>query len=121
MENLAIYAASRWRKQVRRALAIGGSLAAAAGAILWFLLLVSTAADTAIFARHYPLLIGLNAAIAICLVGLVSWQLHSLWREHRAQVFGARLKLRLMLMFGLVAVVPGALVYGCLLYTSRCV
>jgi nitrogen fixation/metabolism regulation signal transduction histidine kinase len=27
-------------------------------------------------------------------------------------VFGARLKLRLMLMFGVIAVLPGALVYG---------
>lgn len=97
---------------MRRGLAIGGALAAAIGAILWFLLLVTTAADTAIFSRHYPLLIGMNVLIALSLLGLVGWQLHSLWREHRAQVFGARLKLRLMLMFGLVAVVPGTLVYG---------
>jgi len=97
---------------VRRVLAISGALAAAIGAILWFLLLVSTSADTTIFARRYPLLIGLNAVIALALVILVGWQLASLWREHRAKVFGARLKLRLMLMFGMVAVVPGALVYG---------
>ncbi len=82
------------------------------GAILWFLLLLSTSAETTFFARRYPLLIGLNAIIALALVALVGWQLTSLWREHRAKVFGARLKLRLTLMFGLVAVVPGALVYG---------
>jgi nitrogen fixation/metabolism regulation signal transduction histidine kinase len=75
-------------------------------------LLLSTAADTAIFSRHYPLLIGLNIFLALAMVGLVSWQLRSLWRDYRAQIFGARLKLRLMLMFGVIAVLPGALVYG---------
>ncbi|MBL8431079.1 MAG: HAMP domain-containing protein [Dechloromonas sp.] len=97
---------------MKRLLAAGGAFAAALGAILWFLLLMSTAADTAIFTRHYPLLIGLNVVLALAMVGLVSWQLRSLWRDYRAQVFGARLKLRLMMMFGVIAVLPGALVYG---------
>ena len=97
---------------MKRFVAMGGALAATLGAILWFLLLMSTAADTAIFTRHYPLLIGLNAILALAMVGLVSWQLRSLWRDYRAQIFGARLKLRLMLMFGIIAVLPGALVYG---------
>ena len=87
-------------------------MAATLGAILWFLLLMSTAANTAIFTRHYPLLIGLNAILALAMVGLVTWQLRSLWRDYRAQVFGAQLKLRLMMMFGVIAVLPGALVYG---------
>ena len=97
---------------MKRLLAAGGAFAAALGAILWFLLLMSTAADTAIFTRHYPLLIGLNVVLALAMVGLVSWQLRSLWRDYRAQVFGARLKLRLMMMFGVIAVLPGALVYA---------
>jgi len=110
MESLADDLASGG--QVKRFVAAGGALAAALGAILWFLLLMSTAADTAIFTRHYPLLIGLNVVLALAMVGLVSWQLRSLWRDYRAQVFGARLKLRLMMMFGVIAVLPGALVYG---------
>ena len=110
MESLAGDLASGG--QVKRFVAVGGALAAALGAILWFLLLMSTAADTAIFTRHYPLLIGLNVVLALAMVGLVSWQLRSLWRDYRAQVFGARLKLRLMMMFGIIAVLPGALVYG---------
>jgi len=97
---------------VKRFLAAGGALAAAVGGILWFLLLMSTAADTVIFSRNYPLLIGLNIILALGMVGLVGWQLRSLWRDYQAQVFGARLKLRLMLMFGVIAVLPGALVYG---------
>ncbi|WP_170291421.1 sensor histidine kinase [Dechloromonas hortensis] len=97
---------------MKRFLAAGGALAAAVGGILWFLLLMSTAADTVIFSRNYPLLIGLNIILALGMVGLVGWQLRSLWRDYQAQVFGARLKLRLMLMFGVIAVLPGALVYG---------
>ena len=97
---------------MKRFLATSGALAAALGGIVWFLLLMSTAADTVIFSRNYPLLIGLNIVLALGMLGLVGWQLRSLWRDYQAQVFGARLKLRLMLMFGVVAVLPGALVYG---------
>ncbi len=97
---------------MKRFVAAGGAFAAAIGGILWFLLLMSTAADTVIFSRNYPLLIGLNIVLALGMVGLVGWQLRTLWRDYQAQVFGARLKLRLMLMFGIIAVLPGALVYG---------
>lgn len=97
---------------MRRFLVAGGAFLAAIGGILWFLLLMSTAADTVIFSRNYPLLIGLNIVLALSMLALVGWQLRSLWRDYQAQVFGARLKLRLMLMFGFIAVLPGALVYG---------
>ena len=85
--------------------------AASFGAILLFLL-ASASANTALFARHYPWLLGLNAIVALSLLGLVGWQVRALWRDHKAKVFGSRLKLRLMLMFGLMAVLPGVLVYS---------
>lgn len=97
---------------MKRFVAVGGAVAAALGGIVWFLLLMSTAANTAIFSSNYPLLIGLNVILALGMVLLVGSQLRSLWRDYQAQVFGARLKLRLMLMFGVIAVLPGALVYG---------
>jgi len=97
---------------VKRFVAIGGAVAGTLGVIAWFLLLMATAADTGIFTRHYPLLIALNVVLALAMVTLVSWQLSALWRDYRAQIFGARLKLRLMLMFGVIAVLPGALVYA---------
>ncbi len=85
--------------------------AASFGAILLFLL-ASASANTALFARHYPWLLGLNAIVALSLLALLGWQVRALWRDHRAKVFGSRLKLRLMLMFGLMAVLPGVLVYS---------
>lgn len=85
--------------------------AASFGGILLFLL-ASASANTALFARHYPWLLGLNAIVALSLLSLIGWQLRALWAEHRAQVFGSRLKLRLMLMFGLMAILPGLLIYA---------
>lgn len=82
----------------------------ALGAILLFLL-ASAGANTSLFARHYPLLLGLNVAIALALTVLVGIQLRSLWREYRLRQFGSRLKLKLMGMFLLLAIVPGSLIY----------
>jgi len=86
-------------------------VAASFGGILLFLL-ASASANTALFASHYPWLLGLNAVVALSLFALIVWQVRDLWREHRAKVFGSRLKLRLMLMFGLMAVLPGVLIYA---------
>lgn len=97
---------------MKRFVAAGIALSIAFGAVIWFLLLASTSANTALFASHYTLLLVLNGLLAVVLLGLVGWQLRSLWRDYRAKVFGARLKLRLMIMFGLIAVIPGLLVYG---------
>ncbi len=85
--------------------------AAALSAILLFLL-ASASANTALFAQNYPLLLGLNAVVAIALLALVVVQLRRFRREYRAKVFGSRLKLRLLTMLALMAVVPGALVYA---------
>ena len=76
------------------------------------LLLLSLASEnTALFARSYPLLLGLNVAVALGLLGLVAWLVAHLLREHRAAVFGSRLKLRLFAAFAALAVAPGALIY----------
>ena len=86
-------------------------VAASFGGILLFLL-ASASANTALFARHYPWLLALNAIVALSLFVLIVWQVRGLWQEHHAKVFGSRLKLRLMLMFGLMAVLPGVLIYA---------
>ena len=83
---------------------------AALGGILLFLL-ASATANSPLFAEHYPLLLGLNAAIALALLGLVAFQLSKLARQRRAKVFGSLLTFRVLVMFALVGVVPGLLVY----------
>jgi nitrogen fixation/metabolism regulation signal transduction histidine kinase len=86
---------------------IGGAVAA-----VGLFLLATASGDTAMFARHYPLLLGLNAALASLLAALVVTQLVILARRHRARVFGARLTLRLLVRFAALAVLPGLIVYA---------
>ena len=83
--------------------------AALAGVLLF--LLATASANVSLFARHYPLLLILNAVLAVALAALVAWQIVTLARKLRARVFGSRLTLRFLLLFALMAVVPGALVY----------
>lgn len=82
----------------------------ALGGILLFLL-AAASADSSLFAGHYPLLLVLNGVIAVALVGLVIYQLVTLRRALKARVFGSRLTLRFLLVFVLMAALPGALVY----------
>ncbi|HWU83908.1 MAG TPA: HAMP domain-containing protein, partial [Rhodocyclaceae bacterium] len=81
------------------------------GAALLFLL-ATASANSPLFAQHYAWLLGANAVIAAGLLLLVGSRLLRLRREYRAGVFGSRLKVRLLLMLSLMALLPGALVYG---------
>jgi nitrogen fixation/metabolism regulation signal transduction histidine kinase len=83
--------------------------AALAGVLLF--LLATASGNTTLFAQHYPLLLGLNAALAGLLAALVAWQMRSVWRKYRERAFGSRLTVRLLLLLSVMAVVPGALVY----------
>ncbi len=75
-------------------------------------LLATASANTELFARRYDVLLLLNGAMVVLLMGLVGYQLWRLRRNLRSGVFGSRLALRLVLLFALVAVLPGALVYA---------
>src|SRR3954452_7414151 len=88
-------------------LIIGGVVAA-----LGLFLLATASGDTAVFERQYPLILGLNAALAALLAALVGYQLVAIARRYRARVFGTRLTLRLLARFALLAVVPGLIVYA---------
>jgi len=83
--------------------------AALAGVLLF--LLATASGNTTQFAQHYPLLLGLNAALAGLLAVLVAWQIRGLWRKYRERAFGSRLTVRLLVLLAVMAVVPGALVY----------
>jgi len=75
-------------------------------------LLATAAANTTMFAQHYPLLLSLNGAIAVIMAGLVGYQIYILRRKLRSRVFGSKLTLRLAGLFALVGILPGALIYG---------
>jgi len=87
-------------------------LACACLGVIFLFLLATASANTALFARSYDLLLVLNGAMVALLMGLVAYQLLRLRRNFKTGVFGSRLAARLVLFFALVAVVPGALLYG---------
>ena len=94
-------------RALRWMLLVGTCLAA----IAVFLLATATA-NTNLFAGHYDALLLANGVLVGLLMLLVGWQLLQLWRRRSRGVFGSRLAVRLVFLFALVAVLPGALVYA---------
>jgi nitrogen fixation/metabolism regulation signal transduction histidine kinase len=84
---------------------------ASLSAIALFLLATATA-NTQLFATGYDTLLIFNVVLVVLLMLVVGWQLWHLRRNYKAGVFGTRLAARLVLLFALVAVLPGALVYA---------
>jgi len=60
---------------------------------------------------YYTLLLALNIALALLLVGLIGVQLLRLYRQVKASAIGSQLTRRLLGSFVLVAIIPGLLVY----------
>ena len=96
-----------WRT---RTLRYGVTLAASLAGVLLFLL-ASASSNTPLFERHYPLLLALNATAAAALLVIVVVLVVRLARRYRAGQFGTRMMVRFALAFGLMGVVPGALIY----------
>ena len=80
------------------------------GGVLLYLL-SSSSANTEVFSLNYYSLLGLTGALALCLTGLVGYQLWRLRNKLKNRVFGAKLTTRLVLFFTLIAVLPGLFVY----------
>ena len=96
-----------WRtRTLRYAVAIA---AAIAGVLLF--LLASASSNTPLFERHYPLLLALNATAAGALLLIVIVLVVRLVRRYRAGQFGTRMMARFAISFGLMGLVPGALIY----------
>ena len=96
-----------WRS---RTLRYGVTLAASIAGVLLFLL-ASASSNTPLFERHYPLLLALNATAAAALLLIVIVLVIRLARRYRAGQFGARMMVRFAVSFGLMGLVPGALIY----------
>jgi two-component system, NtrC family, nitrogen regulation sensor histidine kinase NtrY len=84
-------------------------LAALASALATFLVLAGL---TPILPTHDVVLwvFGINAALVLLLVGIVTWQTKRLMRERRAGTAGSGLHFRIVSLFSLVAVLPAILV-----------
>ena len=91
---------------LRYALIIGGALMS----ILLFFL--TTASDnSARFEHYYGWLLGANAVVALALLVLVLTLLWRLLSRYRTREFGSRLMTRLVLLFALVGILPGTVIY----------
>ena len=81
------------------------------GGVLLYLL-SSSGANTEVFSVNYYGLLGLTGLLALGLTGLVGYQLWHLRIKLKNRIFGARLTLRLVVFFTLIAVLPGILIYA---------
>ena len=75
-------------------------------------LLSRASSNTTAFTQSYTTLLVLNSVLAGCLAILIGYQLWVLRKRLKARVFGAKLTVRLLAMFALMAVIPGTIIYG---------
>lgn len=78
--------------------------------ILLFLL-ASASENTAFFDRHYSLLVGICILVATALLLLVSLMLYRLYKRYKRGKFGVKLTSKLVLLFALMGILPGAVIY----------
>ena len=93
-------------RALRYLLGVGGGVIS----ILLFLL-ASASENSALFDQHYPWLLGLNALAAASLLILVALLLIRLYKRYRSGKFGSKLLARLVMMFALIGILPGAIIY----------
>ncbi|QAU33157.1 ATP-binding protein [Janthinobacterium sp. 17J80-10] len=85
-------------------------IGAALVSILLFML-ASASENSAAFDKHYPWLLGLNALVATSLLVLVLLLLTRLYSRFRRGLFGSKLMTRLVLLFAVVGILPGLMIY----------
>ena len=100
-----------WLSLTTRGGKVLAATVAAVGAIVLYLL-SGTHAEMPTFAQGLPQLLLVGLGVVLLLMLLTGYQLITLRRRLRQRVFGSKLSLRLVLLFSLVAVLPGALVYA---------
>ena len=91
---------------LRYVLVFGGAITG----ILLFLL-ASASENSQFFDQNYSWLLGLNALIAVLLLGVVATLLLRLYQRHKQGRFGSRLMTRLVMLFALIGILPGTLIY----------
>jgi len=86
---------------------VGGAIAG----ILLFLL-ASASENTDFLDRYYPWLLGLNILAGLALLTLVILMLYRLYNRYKRGKFGSKLMTRLVILFALVGILPGAVIYA---------
>jgi nitrogen fixation/metabolism regulation signal transduction histidine kinase len=94
------------QRALRYALVVGGAIVA----ILLFLL-ASASDNSASFDQHYPWLLGLNVLVTVALLALVTLLLARLYARYKRRMFGSRLMARLVLLFAVIGILPGLVIY----------
>jgi len=93
-------------RAIRYLLIVGGAVIS----ILLFLL-ASASENSVFFDKYYSWLFGLNALVAIALLGLVCLLLGRLYSRYKRGKFGSRLMAKLVLLFALIGILPGVIIY----------
>ena len=75
-------------------------------------LLSSASANTDLFSHNYYVLLVMTGVLALGLAGLVASQIWQLRNKLKQRVYGAKLTLRLVMIFSVIAIMPGFLVYA---------
>ncbi len=78
--------------------------------ILLFLLVTASDNSTS-FEKSYPWLLGVNALFAFALLISVLSLVVRLYRNYRQKQFGSRLMARLVLLFAVIGILPGTVIY----------
>lgn len=78
--------------------------------ILLFLL-ASASENTDFFDKNYSWLLGLNILVASALLILVVWMLIRLYNRYKRGKFGSKLMTKLVVLFALMGILPGAVIY----------
>lgn len=103
-------------RRVRHSLEVRLIGAAILAGVASLAVLLAATRNTGALSAGLPWLLSFNALLLVVMAGLVLWQLRGMRQRLRAGVFGSRLMSRMVLLFTLMAVLPGAVVYGVSVY-----
>ncbi|MFM8245365.1 MAG: ATP-binding protein [Burkholderiaceae bacterium] len=95
---------------MRRALRYLLMVSATTVGVLLFLLAVASG-DTQLFDSYYSWVLGANIVVGVGLLAVVLFLLMRLYSRYRRGRFGSRLMARMVLMFAMMGIVPGIVIY----------
>ncbi len=86
-------------------------LASTGTVVVLLLALAAASGNTRLFDEYYSWILGVNIAVGVVLFALVCLLLARLYSRYRRGRFGSRLMTRLVLMFTLMGILPGIVIY----------